>query len=232
MSYRIFMIKIPISNLDHHKKKKSNNWHQKQQTMGFWILAAAAKITWIQVTWSPDPMLRTSPKASHQQPPTTGWISLTLPLYPPHSQSYLQDVFLESRWFDVCAPSFPPLKCRMAVVRGAISPWQTREDWRLISSYNRYLAVAGRAVRRSLQEGPRAAAERRGQMDLKFAKWEVRILQTWIVDVELNWRFGNRTASRVSPSPLPRRTRKPWLPRPSRNKHIPHRVANKVDATI
>lgn len=36
------------------------------------------------------------------------------------------------------------------------------------------MAVAARTVRRSLKEGPRAAAERRGQMDLKFAKWEVR----------------------------------------------------------
>lgn len=42
------------------------------------------------------------------------------------------------------------------------------------NSYNRYLAVAARAVRRSLKEGPRLAAERRGQMELKFAKWEVR----------------------------------------------------------
>lgn len=46
----------------------------------------------------------------------------------------------------------------------------------LTDSYNRYLAVSARAVRRSLKEGPRVASERRGQMDLKFAKWEVRIL--------------------------------------------------------
>ncbi|EAW06426.1 ATP synthase subunit epsilon family protein [Aspergillus clavatus NRRL 1] len=39
-------------------------------------------------------------------------------------------------------------------------------------TYNRYLAVAARAVRRSLKEGPRLAAERRGQMELRFAKWE------------------------------------------------------------
>ncbi|KAB8079097.1 mitochondrial ATP synthase epsilon chain domain-containing protein [Aspergillus leporis] len=39
-------------------------------------------------------------------------------------------------------------------------------------TYNRYLAVAARAVRRSLKEGPRLTAERRGQMDLRFAKWE------------------------------------------------------------
>ncbi|KAL1970413.1 hypothetical protein VTN77DRAFT_5574 [Rasamsonia byssochlamydoides] len=39
-------------------------------------------------------------------------------------------------------------------------------------TYNRYLAVAARAVRRSLKEGPRLQAERRGRSDLKFAKWE------------------------------------------------------------
>lgn len=40
-------------------------------------------------------------------------------------------------------------------------------------SYNRYLAIAARTVRRSLKDTPRLAAERRGQMDLRFAKWEV-----------------------------------------------------------
>ncbi|KAH8704030.1 mitochondrial ATP synthase epsilon chain-domain-containing protein [Talaromyces proteolyticus] len=39
-------------------------------------------------------------------------------------------------------------------------------------TYNRYLAVAARTVRRSLKDGPRLAAERRGVTDLKFAKWE------------------------------------------------------------
>ncbi|KAI9886059.1 MAG: Homocysteine synthase [Watsoniomyces obsoletus] len=39
-------------------------------------------------------------------------------------------------------------------------------------SYNRYLAIAARVVRRSLKEQPRLQAERRGEMDLKFAKWE------------------------------------------------------------
>ncbi|KAI4730864.1 hypothetical protein E4T49_01097 [Aureobasidium sp. EXF-10728] len=39
-------------------------------------------------------------------------------------------------------------------------------------SYNRYLAVAARVVRRSLKEDKRLAAERRGEMDLRFAKWE------------------------------------------------------------
>lgn len=41
-------------------------------------------------------------------------------------------------------------------------------------SYNRYLAVAARAIRRSLKEQHRVAAERRGEMDLRFAKWSVR----------------------------------------------------------
>ncbi|KAI0831628.1 mitochondrial ATP synthase epsilon chain domain-containing protein [Hypoxylon sp. FL0890] len=39
-------------------------------------------------------------------------------------------------------------------------------------TYNRYLAVAARVVRRSLKEEKRLAAERRGEMDLQFAKWE------------------------------------------------------------
>ncbi|KAI1493036.1 mitochondrial ATP synthase epsilon chain-domain-containing protein [Biscogniauxia mediterranea] len=39
-------------------------------------------------------------------------------------------------------------------------------------SYNRYLAIASRVVRRSLKEEKRVAAERRGEMDLRFAKWE------------------------------------------------------------
>lgn len=43
----------------------------------------------------------------------------------------------------------------------------------MTSSYNRYLAVAARVVRRSLKEEPRLQAERRGEMDLRFAKWTV-----------------------------------------------------------
>lgn len=44
----------------------------------------------------------------------------------------------------------------------------------LDNSYNRYLAIAARAVRRSLNEDKRIAAERRGDMELRFSKWEVR----------------------------------------------------------
>ncbi|KAF2454410.1 mitochondrial ATP synthase epsilon chain domain-containing protein, partial [Lineolata rhizophorae] len=39
-------------------------------------------------------------------------------------------------------------------------------------TYNRYLAVAARVARRSLKEDKRLQAERRGEMDLRFAKWE------------------------------------------------------------
>lgn len=46
-----------------------------------------------------------------------------------------------------------------------------------IYRYNRYLAVAARVVRRSLKEEKRLVAERRGETDLKFAMWEVRLEQ-------------------------------------------------------
>ncbi|KAL9104451.1 MAG: hypothetical protein Q9163_000603 [Psora crenata] len=42
-------------------------------------------------------------------------------------------------------------------------------------TYNRYLAVAARVVRRSLKEGPRLQAEKRGEMELRFAKWDMSL---------------------------------------------------------
>ncbi|KAI3327555.1 hypothetical protein HD806DRAFT_483234 [Xylariaceae sp. AK1471] len=39
-------------------------------------------------------------------------------------------------------------------------------------SYNRYLTVAARVVRRSLKDEKRVIAERRGESDIRFAKWE------------------------------------------------------------
>ncbi|KAM0691421.1 hypothetical protein Q7P36_010192 [Cladosporium allicinum] len=39
-------------------------------------------------------------------------------------------------------------------------------------TYNRYLTVAARVVRRSLKDDKRLAAEKRGESDLRFAKWE------------------------------------------------------------
>jgi F-type H+-transporting ATPase subunit epsilon len=41
--------------------------------------------------------------------------------------------------------------------------------------YNKYLSVAARVVRRSLKDDKRLAAERRGQMELRFAKWNVSV---------------------------------------------------------
>jgi hypothetical protein len=42
-----------------------------------------------------------------------------------------------------------------------------------LDSYNKYLSVAAAVVRRSLKEEKRLTAERRGQMELRFAKWTV-----------------------------------------------------------
>jgi len=47
---------------------------------------------------------------------------------------------------------------------------------KLWNSYNKYLSVAARVVRRSLKDDKRLAAERRGEMELRFAKWNVSVL--------------------------------------------------------
>ncbi|KAF2640614.1 hypothetical protein P280DRAFT_426717 [Massarina eburnea CBS 473.64] len=39
-------------------------------------------------------------------------------------------------------------------------------------SYNRYISVASRVVRRSLKDEPRMLAEKRGVSELRFATWE------------------------------------------------------------
>ncbi|KAL6919089.1 hypothetical protein ACHAPO_004205 [Fusarium lateritium] len=45
--------------------------------------------------------------------------------------------------------------------------------WRAAGlTYNRYLAVAARVVRRSLKDDKRIIAERRGEMDLRVSKWQ------------------------------------------------------------
>ena len=44
-----------------------------------------------------------------------------------------------------------------------------------MDSYNRYLAIAARVVRRSLKDDLRIQAEKRGEMELRFAKWEVSV---------------------------------------------------------
>src|SRR5271170_6822406 len=76
-------------------------------------------------------------------------------------------------------------------------------------SYNRYLAVAARVVRRSLKEGPRLQAERRGEMDLRFAKWEVSTVHTNASYRRLTLctrRTGNRARTRA----LRPKTQAPW----------------------
>lgn len=62
---------------------------------------------------------------------------------------------MESCWLDVC------------------DDLQLSDPRLTRTSYNRYLAVSARVVRRSLKENARVQAERRGEMDLRFAKWEV-----------------------------------------------------------
>ncbi|PHH90177.1 hypothetical protein CDD83_4336 [Cordyceps sp. RAO-2017] len=45
--------------------------------------------------------------------------------------------------------------------------------WRAAGlTYNHYLAIAARTVRRCLKEEKRIAAERHGEMELRFAKWQ------------------------------------------------------------
>ena len=51
-----------------------------------------------------------------------------------------------------------------------------QELTRLSNSYNKYLSVAARVVRRSLKDDKRLQAERRGEMELRFAKWNVSAL--------------------------------------------------------
>lgn len=39
-------------------------------------------------------------------------------------------------------------------------------------TYNKYLSIAAQAVRRSLKDEKRIMAEKRGEMNLKFAAWK------------------------------------------------------------
>lgn len=88
--------------------------------------------------------------------------------------------------------------------------------------YNRYLAVAGRVVRRSLKDDKRLAAERRGEMDLRFAKWEVSL----DVGIDMRLRIAdghNRTASRATSRTSHQPTPPPWLRLPGLRRHKSHR---------
>lgn len=75
----------------------------------------------------------------------------------------------------------------------------------LRDSYNRYLAIAARALRRSLKEGPRLQAEKRGEMDLRFARWEVGqgINHLSIVELMKERQTGREQLSGCSQHPGP-----------------------------
>ncbi|THH12942.1 hypothetical protein EW146_g7235 [Bondarzewia mesenterica] len=44
--------------------------------------------------------------------------------------------------------------------------------WRQFFTYNKYTQIAARAVRQSLNESERVAAEKRGLTALRYQKWE------------------------------------------------------------
>ncbi|KAF7326677.1 hypothetical protein MVEN_02604900 [Mycena venus] len=44
--------------------------------------------------------------------------------------------------------------------------------WRSVFTFNKYTQITARAVRNSLQEGPRLAAEKRGLTALRYQNWE------------------------------------------------------------
>jgi F-type H+-transporting ATPase subunit epsilon len=63
-----------------------------------------------------------------------------------------------------------------------------------LNSYNKYLSVAARVVRRSLKEEKRLQAERRGEMELRFAKWSVSgfvVMSEW--SKKESWLTGQLT---------------------------------------
>lgn len=75
-------------------------------------------------------------------------------------------------------------------------------------SYNRYLAIAARVVRRSLKEDKRLVAERRGEMDLRFAKWTASLTRFNIESLTVANVLG-RVASRARTRTWRRLTRRP-----------------------
>ncbi|TLD34323.1 hypothetical protein PspLS_00884 [Pyricularia sp. CBS 133598] len=69
--------------------------------------------------------------------------------------------------FRTTAVQFPPTRQKTSITTSKMTfAWKAAGI-----TYNRYLAIAGRAVRRSLKEDKRIVAERRGEMELRFAKW-------------------------------------------------------------
>lgn len=55
----------------------------------------------------------------------------------------------------------------------SLIPLSSPQPNKYLNSYNKYLSVAARIVRRSLKEDKRLQAERRGEMELRFATWSV-----------------------------------------------------------
>lgn len=111
----------------------------------------------------------------------------TIPSINPQPQLILEQL---SKWCSLGKP----LVCRKFIrPNSTVFFWQC-EDFRFTNSsvqpnsYNRYLAVAGRVVRRSLKEEKRLVAERRGESDLRFAKWDVSIPSSWHTKTKS---FGN-----------------------------------------
>lgn len=83
-----------------------------------------------------------------------------------HSTHRHNGVRLESLWPHVCGNPLRQPRKRCALTMRAPTDESS-------NSYNKYLSVAARTVRRSLKDDKRIAAERRGDMELRFAKWNV-----------------------------------------------------------
>ena len=96
----------------HNQRKPNKQTNHAIQVVTIHLVATRCHVNHVTV----DPMLRTSPRLHHRQPPTTGWIALTLLRSPPHTQFHRQNVLLESCWLDVCLQFCP-----------SISPWLTFE---------------------------------------------------------------------------------------------------------
>lgn len=86
----------------------------------------------------------------------------------PHPSYRHNGIRLESCWPHV---RLNPSLDRREPLSGRVSNTLTLTSNR----YNKYLSVAARAVRRSLKDDKRIAAERRGEMELRFAKWSVSV---------------------------------------------------------
>jgi|SRR5690242_4447785 len=108
-------------------------------------------------------------RPSSEQPSATFNSTRTTPTHPrpanppTHRQS-------ASNHHNVCL-----VESRRSHVRSAAPQLAPRTPLTITYSYNRYISVASRVVRRSLKEDKRIAAERRGESELRFAKWEVSL---------------------------------------------------------